>query len=358
METYARELASALRGLADDPTTITDWEPADRLTNHVRHFKPLAATARYIDRYLAYQCQIYGRDADVNHIVDHGYGHLAFSLNCRRTVVTFHDAMLLKLDAGELHQGAAPKGTIVGHRLSLRAIRRVARVITVSHRSRQDFLRFVDYDPDRVSVIYNGVSEMFQPRHDVAGDDADASSKRAAHILHVGHCGFYKNIDLILRSIPAISKEIDRPVVFVKVGGPFTKSQMELIARLGLEGRVKHLGFVPRAELPDTYAQADLLLMPSLYEGFGLPALEAMACGTPVVASNCGALPEVVAEAALLIDPWDPDSVVNTVARVLTDPRLRSDLRRRGLEQARNFSWRRTADQTMSVYQAVHDENR
>jgi len=176
-------------------------------------------------------------------------------------------------------------------------------------------------------------------------------------ILHVGHCGIYKNIEGILRSIPLLVARLGPQVVFVKVGGPFTRSQLALIDRLGIEQHVQHLGMIPAADLPGVYAGADLLLMPSLHEGFGLPALEAMACGTPVIASNQGSLPEVVGDAALLVEPNDVEQIAAAAERLLTDARLRADLRKKGLKRARTFTWERTARETLAVYQQVYEEN-
>jgi glycosyltransferase involved in cell wall biosynthesis len=350
-EVYARELGRALRRL-NDPSVITDWEPEERLPRAARK-GTTGKVAGYLERYMAYQWQVWGKDAEVNHIVDHGYGHLAFSLNYRRTVVSFHDALLLKLAARELENGPMPTTTILGHRLSLRAIRKVARVITDSASGRRDFLRFVDYDPERVTTIPLGISDIFKPSND---SEAEGALPRPLRILHVGHCEFYKNVEGILSALPAIGAQLDFPVVFVKVGEPFTVAQQALIERLGISSQVKHLGKVPLHDLPAVYSSADVLLMPSWHEGFGLPVLEAMACGTPVVAADRGSLPEVVGDAGLLVDPMDQNGLAATVVRLLGDSQLRDDLRRRGLERARCFTWERTAQQTLAVYQAVHQE--
>jgi glycosyltransferase involved in cell wall biosynthesis len=133
---------------------------------------------------------------------------------------------------------------------------------------------------------------------------------------------------------------------------------MALISRLRIGDRVRHLGMLPAEELPRVYRAADLLLMPSFYEGFGLPVLEAMACGTPVVASDGGSLPEVVGDAGLLAAPTDIDGLVGAAVRVLTDPQLRDDLRRRGIDRARAFTWDRTAAATSAVYKSVYEEAR
>lgn len=357
MEVYGRELTKALRRIVEDPNAIADWEPGDQLSRVASRVAPLMVPARYLQRYIAYQWRVRSLNAEINHIVDHGYGHLAFSLNPRRTVVTFHDAMLLKLDAGELPNGPRPRMTILGHRLSLRAIKTVARVIADSENSRQDFLRFVGFDPDRVITIPLGLSDGFQPAAHPNGGNRNGSLHHPPRLLHVGHCGFYKNIEGILRAIPEISRSLGSRVLFQKAGGPFTPDQRALISRLHIEDQVQHLGAVSSAQLRAVYEEADLFLMPSWYEGFGLPALEAMACGTPVVASTRGSLPEVVGDAGLLVDPGDASALAEAVVRTLTDGQLRKELRRRGLERVGTFTWERTAQQTLAVYRAVHQEN-
>jgi glycosyltransferase involved in cell wall biosynthesis len=356
-EVYAHELGQALRALPEAAADITDF-PALAGAGSAGHGPISGPVRRYADRYLHYQWQARRRSADVNHIVDHGYGHLAFSLDPRRTVVTFHDALLLKLAARELPVSSLPRLTIAGQRLSLRAIRRCAQVITGSDSARRDFLRFVPYDPARVTTIYYGVADLFSSgRADRSGDRLGEVGERAPRLLHVGHCGFNKNIEGILQALPGISRAVGRPALFVKVGGPFSARQIALIRKLGLDAQIQHLGHVPRAQLPGLYADADVLLMPSLHEGFGLPVLEAMACGTPVVASRAGGLPEVAGDAALLVEVQDPAGLVDATVRVLTDATLRADLQRRGVERARLFTWRETALRTWRVYERVYLEN-
>ena len=357
-EVYASALASGLRRIVKNRAEVSQWAPAGRWRRASGRVRPLARLAGYIDRYVSYQWQVRGQDADVNHIVDHGYGHLAFSLDPRRTVVTFHDAMLLKLQARELPTDAYPWFTMRGHSLSLAAIRRVARVIAASESSRADLLRLGGCPPERVRVVPHAVSGLFRPPVEPRADNGKVPSDRPVRILHVGHCGPYKNIEAILRSIPPVSRRLGHRVVFTKVGGPFTKDQRAMIARLGIQEQVQHLGMVPLADLPRAYVEADILLMPSLYEGFGLPALEAMACGTPVITSNQGSLPEVVGDAGLLVEPQDIEGIAAAVERVLTDAVLRAKLRRRGLERARIFTWERTARETLAVYEEIHEENR
>ncbi len=357
-EVYAGELAEALRRIGPDTVDLTHWTPSSRLRGAAGFLQSLARLAGYVDRYVIGQWRARGHNADVNHIIEHGYGHLAFSLDFRRTVVTFHDAMLFKLQAHELPTAAYSRLTMVGARISMAAIRRVAAVITVSESSRNDLLRFTDCDPSRVHVIAQGVSERFRPLDVQNGDRPEETGCQTLRILHVGHCGVYKNIEGILQSLPLLIRRLGPQVVFVKVGGPFTRSQLALIARLGVEKHVQHLGMVPAGDLPGIYANADLFLMPSHYEGFGLPVLEAMACGTPVIASNQGSLPEVVGDAGLLVEPTDVKQIAAAAERLLMDPELHAELRKKGLQRARTFTWERTARETLAVYRSVCDMSR
>ena len=354
-EVYAGELAEGLRRIGNGRVEVSHWTTSGRLRRAAGSVQALARVAGYIDRYVIGQWQARGHDADVNHIIEHGYAHLAFSLDSRRTVVTFHDAMVCKLQARELPVEAYPCLTMLGNRLNLTAIREVSAVITVSESSRRDFLRFTDFKPSRVHVIPEGVSERFRPPDSQDSDRWKWEDGRRPRILHVGHCGVYKNIEGILRSIPLLARRLGTRVVFVKVGGPFTRSQLALIAGLRLEEDVRHLGMVPAEELPGVYADADLVLMPSLYEGFGLPVLEAMACGTPVIASNQGSLPEVVGDAGPLVEPTDVEGIAAAAERLLTDAELHAEMRKKGLERARTFSWERTARETLDVYRNVRD---
>lgn len=352
-EVYARELASALESLPDPRVRVSHFEPRSRLRRALRRAAPVARVAGYVDRYLTYQWRARGCDADVSHVVDHGYGHLVYSLDPGRTVVTFHDAMLLKIRAREIPVESYPWFTVLGHDLSLAAIRRAARVIVNSTSTREDLLRLTPVREERVRVVPLGVADRFLRSHESDGRQSGRLEGGPVRILHVGHCAPYKNIETILRAIPASCRRLGAPVVFIKAGGRFTRDQQALIGRLGIEHRVEHLGTVPLADLPGVYARADLLLMPSLHEGFGLPALEAMACGTPVVVSNRGSLPEVVGDAGLLVEPHDIEGIARAAERLTTDTDLRADLIRRGRERARAFTWERTARETLAVYEEV-----
>ena len=279
-------------------------------------------------------------DADVCHIVDHGYGHLGYRLPRERTVVTFHDAVVVRVP----HVGWRTRLSL---RYSLGAIRRVARVIAVSAAARADFLALVDYPPARVSVVHQGIDPAFGPPADRQADRRALGFDRPT-VLHVGHTLSYMNLPRVIGAFDRLVRRgVDARLVKV---GDLTADQRALVGRLGLSDRVVTLGRVPLADLPRVYGAADVLLYPPLYAGFGLPPLEAMACGTPVVCSDRGALPEVAGDAASFADAEDEDAIAMRLAEVLTDPVLAAARREHGLARAARFTWDATVDGVLAVY--------
>jgi glycosyltransferase involved in cell wall biosynthesis len=170
-------------------------------------------------------------------------------------------------------------------------------------------------------------------------------------VLHIGRT-FYKNIPGVLRVVAALRAQ-GIPAKLVRTGRPLAGSESELAERLGIADAVVELRGVPDGELPALYNAVDLLLFPSLYEGFGWPPLEAMASGTPVVCSRAGSLGDVVADAALTADPENIEALTWHAGTILSDERLRRALIERGLAHARQFSWERTAAELVDVYDDV-----
>jgi glycosyltransferase involved in cell wall biosynthesis len=174
------------------------------------------------------------------------------------------------------------------------------------------------------------------------------------YILYVGALTLRKNIARALEAFAELNSS--HPGLCFVLAGPSTWKKTpiaSLLERLGITERVLLTGPLTDDDLPALYNGADLFVFPSLYEGFGLPPLEAMACGTPVVTSNASSLPEVVGDAAITVDPYDVDALSGAMRRVLTDPCLRDEMRQKGLARASGFTWERTARETVSVYRQV-----
>lgn len=220
------------------------------------------------------------------------------------------------------------------------------RVITISEAARDDLVRSFGLDPSRIDVTPLGVRlpQTIPMRNDSASTVLCVAQKRP-----------YKNLAALIHAVAELRDE--RPTL-VLPGAP-TEHEADLRAladRLGVADRVRFLGWVSDEELESLYAEATCFVLPSFIEGFGLPVLEAMARGVPVACSDRPALPEVVGDAAVLFDPADQAAVTQSVRRLLVDSRLRDELSARGRDRAQQFSWRRTADETLASYRrAVGD---
>jgi glycosyltransferase involved in cell wall biosynthesis len=236
------------------------------------------------------------------------------------------------------------------------AARRAAAIITVSQHARQDMIRLLKIDPAKVHVVYNAPSAQYQPVTD--GAELDRVRRQyalpATFVLYVGTFEPRKNIPRLLHAFAQVRRA--RPEVQLVMAGQLGwkhRAIWQAIESLGLADAVQWLGYVPGCDLPALYSLATVLAFPSLYEGFGLPVIEAMACGTPVLTSQCSALSEVAGDAGLLIDPLKVEAIAAGLIRLLNDAALRDELRARGLRRAAEFSWARAAEETVEVYDEV-----
>ena len=237
------------------------------------------------------------------------------------------------------------------------AAARADRVIAISEATRQDIITRLHVAPERVERIYCGVESRFHPMDNKQETRALRQKWRLedGFILYLATIEPRKNLIRLIDAYAEIRRRRATKLPLVLAGG--AGWGVDLIARraeeTGLGDDIRFVGFVPEHEMPLWYNAADLFVYPSEYEGFGLPALEALACGTPVVASNRSSLPEVVGEAGVLVDPTDTGAMADAMQRVLEDERLQSRLSAAGPEQARPFTWRRMAEETLAVYRTV-----
>ncbi len=240
------------------------------------------------------------------------------------------------------------------------ALRKASRVITDTEYTRRDMVRVYGLDPARIEVIPLAAD----PRYGVLdrAECRDLVAKRHGirdgFVLYVGTLQPRKNVAPLIEAYGRMRRRTGLPHKLLIVGKPKYRyeSVFEAIRSSGFESDIQFAGFVPDDELPMYYNAADVFVFPSLYEGFGLPVLEAMACGTPVVSSNASCLPEVAGEAALLVDPSDVDGFDRAMERILGDAAFAHELRARGRARAAEFSWDRTARETLAVYAKVRTE--
>ena len=259
-----------------------------------------------------------------------------------RQVVTVHD--VAPLDHPEWF---APRVAAWYRWLLPRLVQRVARVITVSQFSRTRLMDRLGVPADRVVAIPNGVSDRFHPRPPAEVTQVTARYRLTApYLLMVGSLEPRKNFDVVARAWAEAGSALDG--LTLAVVGDIRPTLRAAVPDRRL-GWVRRLCDVHDTDLPALYAGAIGLVIPSLYEGFGLPLLEAMACGTPVVAARAGALPEVAGDAAILVDPRDPASVAGGILRLVGDETTRHTCRVRGLNRAAAFDWDRSASSTWQV---------
>jgi glycosyltransferase involved in cell wall biosynthesis len=267
-------------------------------------------------------------------------------------VVTVHDLAWLH------HPETYERDDLEMQRLAIRSAGRAARVIAVSEATAAD-LQAARFDPKRITVIHLGVSASFRPDGPTISPHAFPGAGRLAggYLLYNGTLRARKNLRRLLKAYHQVCAEVPAPPLVL--AGKMTAYGEELSSQargMGIADQVVFPGYVPDELLPALYRGATILVYPSLYEGFGLQILEAMACGTPVITSNTSSMPEVAGDAALLVDPGSVPEIAAGLKQMLTDQQLRRSLSQRGLARSRQFTWERTARETAAVYRQMAPE--
>ena len=271
-----------------------------------------------------------------------------------RSIVTIHDCIHLRFPQYLPHHRL---GYAYARSALWIAAHRSARVLTVSEASKRDILRYFSVPPAKIDVIYNAIDEQFGQ----APSEEDVSRVRERYqlndpfILYTGNIKPHKNLERLIEAFHLLRKDGLEHVKLLIIGDEISKyaTLRRAVHHYKLHKHVRFFGFVPDTTLAVLYRLAAVFVFPSLYEGFGLPPLEAMASGTPVITSNVSSLPEVVGDAALVIDPYDPAAITHAMRRVLTEPALRDDLRTRGLARVQEFSWERSVRRIREIYAEV-----
>jgi len=272
-----------------------------------------------------------------------------------RSVVTIHDCIHLRFP----QYLPSTLGYAYARGQMWTATHRAARVITVSEASKRDILHYFHIPESRIEVIYNAIDDRFwqEPPADEVARVRERYRLTDPFVLYTGNIKPHKNLERLIEAFHLLRQNSPNlsNVQLLIIGDEISKyaTLRRAVHRHKLHKHVRFFGFVPDQTLAALYRLADVFVFPSLYEGFGLPPLEAMASGTPVITSNVSSLPEVVGDAAIMIDPHDPKAIAEAMHRVLTDPGLRADLRARGLARAREFSWERSIKRVREIYDEV-----
>ncbi len=281
----------------------------------------------------------------------HGQFFLPLGLNCK-TVVSIHD-----LCYEHYPEFFRPSERLFLPRLIRAAARRANQILTLSEFSRQDIAQRYQVDTRKIHVVQPGIESHFRPAQDLAILKAVQTryALPESFILFFGRADPRKGVDVLIQAYQNLltQNEIKPQLIIAGRSGSADKELRALVRVGGLEARVRFIGIVPDQDLPAVISAAELVVYPSIFEGFGLPALEAMACGTPVITTNASSLPEVVGDAGLMFEPGNVDELAAVIKRLLASESARRAAAAAGLARAQNFSWTRSARQVLDIYTAV-----
>jgi glycosyltransferase involved in cell wall biosynthesis len=314
---------------------------------------PLRGPQGFAARFFFYPLRL-GRQAkraDVVHILDHTYAHLLFRAGRRPVVITVHDLMpviVLRSPTGGLAESFRNRLL----RRTLKALRAADAFLVGTEWLRRELATWLG-DDKKIRVVPFGVDRAFfreAPGGRERGRRDWRIPEEAFVVLHVGSTVDRKNVPLVIQTVARLRMEVGVDVHLLQVGGRLTADQEQLVERLGLRRFLRSIPAADESTLRRAYSAADVLLFPSLYEGFGFPVLEAFASGLPVVTSGAGGLREVAGDAAVIVEGRDPAAYVQALVELSEDQDRREALVALGMHRAEGFTWRRTAEMTANVY--------
>ena len=310
-----------------------------------------------VARYIDYPLQVKNISGGINHILDHGYAHLLAVLDPDKTVVTVHDIIPILVGLGKV-SGVKPSGRAWLSEITARFYKKARWIISVSENTKRDLINYCGCDPDRIKVVYHGLHKSFVSTIDNSISKATARGKLGLPvdgvklILITGQI-FYKNHKICIKVFSILNKKYGKSIKLVRLGAD-NDEWRRLVVEHSAEEDVINIDYLASDQLPLIYSAVDCLLFPSLYEGFGWPPIEAMACGTPVVCSNAASLPESAGDAALYCEPEDVDGLAQATESVLMDESLRKGMVDKGFMHIKRFDWVENAKQVMNIYQSIH----
>lgn len=304
-----------------------------------------------IRKFISFPIIFMNKNFDLIHDTYHFFPYL---INKRiKKIVTIHD--ITPILNFEKHRIVS----VLGHRLLLnKVLNKVNKIITVSKSTKKDIVKNFNISPKKITVTLLAADKKYRLLSNQIVNKVRKKYKlNFPYILYVGTLEPRKNIPNLLKAYSKIKDKLSHKLVITGKKGWKYKEIFETIDNLKLEKDVLFTGYVPEEDLPALYNGAELFVFPSFYEGFGLPPLEAMQCGCPVITSNTSSLPEVVGNAGIMVDPNNIDELARQMQRVLTDKKQRQSMIKEGLKQAKKFSWEKCARETLKVYKEVLKKN-
>lgn len=326
-------------GRADQPS-LSGAVPVLRLSGQAGRSTPLGLT-----QHLVLKRSLRRQRCDLYHYPNFDVPPLPAT----RVVATCHDLEPLR------HPELFSRKIVCFYRLLSRRLRSVDRVITISENTARDVHELLGIPRERITPVYLGVDPTFAP---ASGDERSRVSRKyqlpEKFVLYLGNTMPHKNVERLIAAISIVRRSHpDVELIIAGAADKYRASVERAVARHGLDQAVRFVGKVPEADLPALLSSAAVFAFPSLYEGFGLPVLEAMACGAPVVTSTRSSLPEIVGDAAVTVEPTDASALARGLAAILDDPGFSARLSERGIIRARQFTWRRCAETHLQVYREV-----
>lgn len=271
-----------------------------------------------------------------------------------KSILTIYDLSILKFR--EFHP--LKRRMVFNKSRLLNSVRDTKAVIAISEATKRDIVEILNVRPEKIKVIYAAISSEFSKIDDrqLIENAIRKYSLPKKYILFVGTLEPRKNVARLIEAFKKTKDRIKGEFKLILIGGRgwYYKDIFATISRLRLNDNVVCLDYIARGDLPLILNGAEAFVYPSLYEGFGLPPLEAMACGVPTLVSDVSCFPEVVGDGALRVDPYSVDDIADGVYRILTDANLRETLEQRGLERVRDYSWEKTARETLTLYNEVY----
>lgn len=353
IDVYTNGLISGLKAVRPDWEII---ELAPRSFDRTSSSWPLRVQ-KYYERFWRYPRRVKQQSADIFHIIEPCDAHLVYWLKQtgQPAIVTCHDLINFFYQDNLKGSVQLPLISKSAWLYAVKGMKYADRIIAVSSATAKDTTQILDIEPARISVIPNAVEAVFKPLPKVEVEsfrDRQGIGTDTFCLLNVGVNHPRKNISTILQAV-AILVQKGLPIQFWKAGADFTSAQKQFIQIHNLTKWIKYFGKPDKSTLIQLYNAANALIAPSLHEGFGITILEAMACGTPVITSNVSAMPEVVGNAGILVNPSNAMEVADAAIHLQKDPIYYQELVNRSLNRVKLFTWEKTAEQVAEVYEKL-----
>jgi glycosyltransferase involved in cell wall biosynthesis len=355
MDVYADGLVSGLKAVRPDWEIIELTPSSYSLTNKKTSW--LQGIEKYYERYWRYPATVKEQVADIFHIIDHSDAHIVQWLRGTKqpVVVTCHDLINFLYPDNIQDQAKLPLVSMTAWKYAIKGLKQSDRIVCVSNHTAKDAMQLLHTPAERLKVVHNGVEPDFYPlptEEISAFRQQQGLTPDTICLLNVGSNHPRKNVTIILQVVETLNSQ-GMGVHFWKTGADFTNEQKTFIQKHNLTSCITYLGKPDKNTLRQIYNAADILLAPSLYEGFGITILEAMACQTPVISSNVTSLPEVVGDGGILVEPLDVQAMVEAIQRIQQDSNYHQQLIERGLVRVKNFTWEKAASQVAEVYESL-----